>query len=303
MQNCAALVFVLFSFLLATVSAQTDSPFRCDELSAKLDSCLNNNELILKVFNETAKQLEKQCDENKEAAKKEVEKKEMEKKEMQMELNKLRVENEIMKAQNMQCEKAKQNEQGLREQCEKEKLDCQLMKAQPVVIPSSPEDFSDVVQELKKCEKKVADLLTERVKLNTTLSPLNALQLMNLTTGTYYYDKKNRYSWREAQELCKSLGLQLASFETPKKLSTFWNSASSYVWGPWTSGSYFGHQPGEFHWGNGQRISTDMWRLGQPDEFGVGKESCVYVYDGALYDEPCTDKNNVICEQPMYQFG
>jgi len=75
----------------------------------------------------------------------------------------------------------------------------------------------------------------------------------------------------------------------------------STAWGPWTSGSYNGYQPGDFHWGNGQKISPNMWRLGQPDEFGPGKESCVYIYDGALYDESCTEKNNVICEQVPLQ--
>lgn len=82
------------------------------------------------------------------------------------------------------------------------------------------------------------------------------------------------------------------------------------AWGPWTSGSYTGRQPGDFHWGNGQKIDPNLWRLGQPDEFGYGKESCAYVYDGALYDEPCSEKNHVICEQvvpppprPFFTYG
>ncbi|XP_059489537.1 low affinity immunoglobulin epsilon Fc receptor-like [Neocloeon triangulifer] len=307
MWSCAV-VFVLF---FAKSLAQTDFPSRCDELSDKLDSCLNNNELILKVFNETAKQLQKQCDESKEMAEKQAEKQEMEKKKLQMENDKLKVENEVMKAQMMQCEKEKEIEKAERQKCEKDKFECQLSKltgttSPPPVIPPNPvaaEDFSDVVQELRKCEKKVADLLTERLKYNLTNPIINGLQLMNLTSGTYYYDKQQRYSWKEAQALCKSLGLELASFETKNKLSSFWNAASSTVWGPWTSGSYYGHQPGEFHWANGQKISPSMWRLGQPDEFGFGKDSCVYVYDGALYDEPCTDKNHVICEQPFYHIG
>ena len=57
------------------------------------------------MFNETAKQLEKQCDENKDMLKKQAEKQEMEKMEMKKEMDKLKMENEKLKEKAMECEK------------------------------------------------------------------------------------------------------------------------------------------------------------------------------------------------------
>jgi len=65
----------------------------------------------------------------------------------------------------------------------------------------------------------------------------------------------------------------------------------------WTTATDIGHQPGQFYWANGRKIEQSLWALGKPDEFGLGKETCVALYRNYEFsDDSCSHTHYFICE-------
>jgi len=65
--------------------------------------------------------------------------------------------------------------------------------------------------------------------------------------------------------------------------------------------SDIGQQPGHFSWSDGRKVNdafSNFWESGQPDDFGAGKETCVWLRadSGKLRDSPCAKNWAIICE-------
>jgi len=111
--------------------------------------------------------------------------------------------------------------------------------------------------------------------------------------------------------------MQLATFETKQEMQLVANatptsycafgkrlkssSCSNYVSGGyWVSASDIGQQPGHFLWVDRSKVGVDLWAASNPNYFGPGKETCVYLSIAGqnLLDSSCKGDGNWICELP-----
>jgi len=63
--------------------------------------------------------------------------------------------------------------------------------------------------------------------------------------------------------------------------------------------SDIGQQPGQFVWADGTKVDEAFWYNSNPNDFGTGKETCVFLLapDGHLVDISCTFAGiSFICE-------
>lgn len=69
----------------------------------------------------------------------------------------------------------------------------------------------------------------------------------------------------------------------------------------WLSATDIGQTQGQFRWLDETPVDASTWNDEQPDEFGPGKEACVFLHTdfAKLFDLDCQNKNVVIiCEVP-----
>lgn len=62
-----------------------------------------------------------------------------------------------------------------------------------------------------------------------------------------------------------------------------------------------GRTAGEFHWTDGTPVYQSTWQKGEPNSYGKGKETCVYLDTGfaKLLDWSCTTSGPyILCEVP-----
>jgi len=68
----------------------------------------------------------------------------------------------------------------------------------------------------------------------------------------------------------------------------------------WVDASDVGQQPGQFVWqSDGTKVDEAFWRIGQPNDFGAGEETCVNLWtgNGELFDFRCSRLDiSFICE-------
>jgi len=69
----------------------------------------------------------------------------------------------------------------------------------------------------------------------------------------------------------------------------------------WVDASDVGQQPGHFSWADGTEMDAAFWFNGhsEPNSFGAGRETCVFLYsgNGKLYDLTCSRSDiSFICE-------
>ncbi|XP_065334370.1 CD209 antigen-like protein E isoform X2 [Cloeon dipterum] len=125
------------------------------------------------------------------------------------------------------------------------------------------------------------------------------------TGGKKYFFSDIQASWYDSKDFCSKNGAQLASVkseiemeELHKKIQTLKNRANQYFW---TSANDIG-MSGKFVWNDGTPLlnSSKLWHIGEtyqePNEFGRGRETCVNVNSGFLYDFQCNGDLFYICE-------
>ncbi|XP_059471397.1 macrophage mannose receptor 1-like [Neocloeon triangulifer] len=144
---------------------------------------------------------------------------------------------------------------------------------------------------------------------NPTDSPLSTtcqkvydtLNMAPLETGVYLFTKKF-YPWDAADQLCKKLGLELASTDTKKEADIVYfeaNRRNDETVRFWTSGTDKGRKPGDFIWANGSPVDESQWLRGEPVHVGEEEASCVTVRRNGLGDCRCADARKSICELPQ----
>jgi len=68
----------------------------------------------------------------------------------------------------------------------------------------------------------------------------------------------------------------------------------------WVGASDIGQKPGQFVWqSDGTKVARSLWRSGEPNDFGAGKETCAHLWTsfGKLFDFRCSHPEiSFICE-------
>ncbi|CAB3385149.1 Hypothetical predicted protein [Cloeon dipterum] len=126
------------------------------------------------------------------------------------------------------------------------------------------------------------------------------------TGGEKYFFSNIQASWYDSKDFCSKYGAHLASVkseiemeELHTKIQTLKNRENQYFW---TSANDIGMQPGKFVWNDGTPLenSSKLWHIGEmyqePNEFQRGRETCVNVHSGFLYDYQCNAELFYICE-------
>ncbi|XP_061391683.1 C-type lectin 37Db-like [Musca vetustissima] len=109
-----------------------------------------------------------------------------------------------------------------------------------------------------------------------------------------YHFGQSKVSWYKANVICRSMGGDLASFDSAEEIKELSDHLKSKFprdrwW--WLSGSDL-HSEGDFLWyRTGERIQYADWTRGQPDNAG-GKENCVHLW----YREPKYEMNDWVCK-------
>jgi hypothetical protein len=87
-----------------------------------------------------------------------------------------------------------------------------------------------------------------------------------------------------------------------KEMRKFKHSALLDDHGVWMDASDMGQKSGQFYWADGMQVDNSTWLKGNPDHFGPGKQSCVYIHSGnkniALADWQCSGTSYTLCEVP-----
>ncbi|XP_065350011.1 pulmonary surfactant-associated protein A-like isoform X1 [Cloeon dipterum] len=163
------------------------------------------------------------------------------------------------------------------------------------------EEIINDVDSIKSSLRTVNDQLS---KMNRNLECLkgNTLKWIRLESGKkYYYSDFYKYTWYDAKEFCENSGGVLASTHNEDELKTIYKAnpiASSKPW-VFVSATDIGQNPGNFYWADGSILdrNSSMWlEDNDPDAYGVGKETCVYMTDGKLADATCINYAYFVCE-------
>jgi hypothetical protein len=58
--------------------------------------------------------------------------------------------------------------------------------------------------------------------------------------------------------------------------------------------------PGQFYWVDGSHVDNAMWYKEEPNDFGEGKQTCVFLHTAItkLVDEKCDNLLHILCEVP-----
>ena len=60
---------------------------------------------------------------------------------------------------------------------------------------------------------------------------------------------------------------------------------------------------GLFVWDSGHQLTADvatMWEAGQPNNY-KGRDDCVHVRDGTMWDVPCENTYEFVCQKRLSQ--
>jgi len=106
------------------------------------------------------------------------------------------------------------------------------------------------------------------------------------------------YSWAEAEEVCRSRGMQMASVHSPKEQKIVFDLTGNYnCW----IGLTDIEREGDFRWSDDSPVDYLNWGTGNPN--GGDAENCVRTFgsDGEWYDDSCDDHWGVVCRgAPSY---
>ncbi|XP_059481630.1 C-type lectin domain family 4 member F-like [Neocloeon triangulifer] len=118
-----------------------------------------------------------------------------------------------------------------------------------------------------------------------------------------YFFSQDMKNWFAAEEFCDSLNWTLASINSDAEVQLLWKLMPHNDECYWTGASDIGYEPGDYHWSAsfagepGGRVSKGLWGVGQPNDFGKDKSTCVVICGKRLFDFSCLDSDNYfICK-------
>ncbi|XP_059472397.1 C-type lectin domain family 4 member K-like [Neocloeon triangulifer] len=166
-----------------------------------------------------------------------------------------------------------------------------------------------IIEELREMHKKLAQKSISSIpsELSDASKSLQ-LKVSSKTNSMFddfkfnksypkYYFGKSDANWYDADKFCKQHGVQLVSVQNYSKAVDVWKFASTYSWSNvWTSGTDQSREPGDFHWLTGTRVLSDLFKNGEPNEYGFEVDVCLAIHDRALADFACSERYFFVCE-------
>ncbi|XP_017050032.1 accessory gland protein Acp29AB [Drosophila ficusphila] len=154
--------------------------------------------------------------------------------------------------------------------------------------PALPKDFEE---RLERIEGRQAELLKGISKVDRKTVPAR-FELIG--SRFFYVEEELRRNWSSAAITCRRRGAQLAVIEGEeelKALRTRLNKERSY----WLDINDLDTE-GQFKSSaTGKEPPFYKWRAGQPNNFD-GKQHCVDLLDGLMYDNKCDTQRYFICQ-------
>ncbi|XP_017032934.1 C-type lectin 37Da-like [Drosophila kikkawai] len=104
---------------------------------------------------------------------------------------------------------------------------------------------------------------------------LNPSQFIKIGKGSYYIETVSRKNWFAAYESCRQMKASLIAFESLEE----WKLVNQYLRDMqiyrkyWTAGTDWAEQGKHVWFSNGQPLSLDIWRAGEPNNYN-GDEHC-----------------------------
>ncbi|KAI8041855.1 accessory gland protein Acp29AB-like [Drosophila gunungcola] len=175
-----------------------------------------------------------------------------------------------------------------------------------------PQKLNDSQERLDRIESNLQKLLDQReassknmdrieaqlAALQESLSKAGKGRISNLFTriGTrlIFIEKEIRQTWKGAEAICRQMGGHLATIQDQSDLNaivgkldrgcSYWLGLSDEA------------KEGEFiSMASGRPAPFLKWKVGQPNNF-QGRDHCVDIYNGEMYDTDCNDPEYFICE-------
>ncbi|KAH8334539.1 hypothetical protein KR059_011240, partial [Drosophila kikkawai] len=131
---------------------------------------------------------------------------------------------------------------------------------------------------------------------------LNPSQFIKIGKGSYYIETVSRKNWFAAYESCRQMKASLIAFESLDE----WKLVNQYLRDMqiyrkyWTAGTDWAEQGKHVWFSNGQPLSLDIWRAGEPNNYN-GDEHCDEAGPAIvpwLNDIVCTTLRIYICKAP-----
>ncbi|XP_016965104.1 accessory gland protein Acp29AB-like [Drosophila biarmipes] len=149
----------------------------------------------------------------------------------------------------------------------------------------------DLKTKLDRIEKQLTDLLEAKSKAKVPgVSPL----FQRIGERLIYVEKANRRNWNAAEESCRLMGGHLATIQNDSEFNAIVKKleGSTSYW----LGLTDVNTEGQFvSVASGKTAAFLKWKSGQPNNLH-GRDHCVDIYNGNMYDSECGEEENYICE-------
>ncbi|XP_017071967.1 uncharacterized protein LOC108108426 [Drosophila eugracilis] len=147
---------------------------------------------------------------------------------------------------------------------------------------------SDLETKIDRIEKLLEDLQEKFDK--KSVSPL----FQRIGSRLIYIENKVHQSWHGAEESCRQMGGHLATIQNDYDFNAI-NSQLEKSVSYWLGVSDIAKE-GEFvSVASGKRAPFFKWKAGQPNNI-EGKDNCVDIYNGYMFDSNCDEEEVYICE-------
>ncbi|XP_044312710.1 accessory gland protein Acp29AB-like [Drosophila rhopaloa] len=171
----------------------------------------------------------------------------------------------------------------------KDKLDKLLDQEE---ASSTNANILELQTKLERIENLLAGLqenVSKRVH-NASISPL----FTRIGSTLIYIEKEIKKSWDGAEETCREMGGHLATILSESDFTAIKEELSDYA--SYWLGITDVAKEGEFvSVATGKPAPFFKWRANHPNNLS-GKDNCVDIYKGEMYDLNCSKITNFICE-------
>ncbi|XP_017058902.1 C-type lectin 37Db-like [Drosophila ficusphila] len=177
------------------------------------------------------------------------------------------------------CDAQKQNET----QAKLDRIEGQLSKL---------DNFLDLQTKLEAIEKQLSEMQELLSKVNK--KPINTHLYNRIGSRLIYVENDNRRNWEQAEAFCREINGHLITIQNVSELSALNEKLkrSTSYWLGITDVS----KEGQFvSVASGKPAPFLKWENSQPNNLN-GKDNCVDIYNGEMYDSDCSEVQLFICE-------
>ncbi|KAH8279593.1 hypothetical protein KR018_004547, partial [Drosophila ironensis] len=151
----------------------------------------------------------------------------------------------------------------------------------------------DIENRTNAIEQSLAKLESLKTEVSQRKQAKNLPGFAKIGYRSFYIERYHKMNWFAAQKACQNMGGQLAVIhnETERSAIHAQLNPDSY----WLDINDLVHEGTYASWTSGKRAPFLKWQSGEPNNRN-GRENCVDIYKGSMYDDRCEVLYYFICQ-------